>query len=109
LSFDNLSPERQEVVRLYQEGLTYNKIVERTGIEYRLVYQVIYRLVTKGMLPRRMPTDSKVKNKALEGVLFGQLGNAVRGLSAKDVLTLLGKMKRGETMSDMLVRVALQK
>lgn len=109
MSFEKLSPSRRLAVELYNQGLPYKEIAEKTGEPYDLVYAVIYRAIRRGELKPRRIGEAALKRKALDGVLLGQVGNSVRGLDVAQIIKLIGKMKRGETMSDMLVRVALSR
>jgi transposase len=109
LNFDHLSPEGREVVRLYLEGLPYKEIAQRLRVTRQFAYAVVYRQVCKGTLkPRRKP-DEVMKRKMMHEMKIGRLGATLNALSTKQLALLFGRIKRGETISEALVRIALSR
>jgi transposase-like protein len=109
LSFENLSPEGRQVVQLYLDGVSYKEIAERLRVERQFAYGVIHRQVSSGALKPRKKPERIVRRQILETVRIGRVGKALDGLSPQQLLVLCGKMKRGETLSDALVRIALSR
>ena len=109
MSFEKLSPSRRLAVELYNQGLPYKEIAEKTGEPYDLVYAVIYRAIRRGELKPRRIGEAALKRKALDGVRFGELGTVVRDLEIAQIIKLIGKVKRGESLSQALVRIALSR
>jgi len=104
----HMSEDRKWALDLYREGYDYDEIQRKTGVPKKIAYQLVWREVQKGKLkPQKKPPRS-TKRKAIETVRMGRLGPTFRRLDLEDVLKIAGKIKRGETLSDALIRIALR-
>lgn len=109
MSFEHLDKTGQLVFNLYRQGQTYKEICRITGEPYEKVYGLIYRQVRAGNLQYRPRAKSVIKNKALASMKIGKLGPIVRSLDADQIVRLAGKIKRKETVSEMLIRLVVGK
>lgn len=103
-----MSPERRWALDLYADGSTYDEIEKQTGVPRKIMYQLVYREVEKGKLkPTRKPPEA-IKRKVLETVKIGYLGRSFKSLELEEVMKIANKIKRGETLTDALIRIALR-
>lgn len=99
----------KEVIRLYLGGMSFKEIAEQTGNTYQKVYNVVYRQVQMGKLRPRRKSDETIRRNIESTIKYGHIGKAVKNLSTVEMARLAGKVKRGETLSEALVRIALSR